>query len=422
MTGQPPAIRTARTPSPARTLVAGSAIMSLANSVTIPFLAVFLRNELGLSVTTVGLVIGSSVLFGICGGFLGGALSDIVGRRRILLIALTIVTGSFVGFYFTHHVVAAFLFNAAMAFATSSFNPVAKALLSDLLSPHLRVRWFSHQYLAINAGYAVGPLIGVALGLTGVRISFLVAAVAYLLYLTLLWRGTRTLPLPPPATVEPATVQGTASAIARGIGDSVRVMASDRRLLVLLIAAILLEAVHSRISLLLAQNFVIDFADSARILATVMTTNAVGVILLQPVAARYVQRRSPVNAITIGGLLTFLGMAGFAFSQQTWHYIVAMLVLTLGETLIVPSEFVLIDRIAPPDLRGSYFGTHTFAQVGGFAGPVLGSLVLASLGGTAMFLTVGSLALVSVGIYLLVGRRIPDLNRLAKQLDTATAP
>jgi len=50
-----------RAPFLAKLLVSGAGIMSLANSITIPFLAIFLRRELGLDPATIGLLIGSSV-------------------------------------------------------------------------------------------------------------------------------------------------------------------------------------------------------------------------------------------------------------------------------------------------------------------------------------------------------------------------
>ncbi|MEU5157746.1 MFS transporter [Glycomyces sp. NPDC021274] len=81
-------MRTSRTPFLAKLLVAGSGIMSLANSVTIPFLAVFLHRELGLEPAAVGLVIGSSVFFSIAAGFFGGTLSDHFGRIPVLIAGL----------------------------------------------------------------------------------------------------------------------------------------------------------------------------------------------------------------------------------------------------------------------------------------------------------------------------------------------
>lgn len=402
-------------PALARILVGGSAIMSLANSITIPFLTVFLRTRLHLPVATVGFVVGSSILFGIVGGILAGVASDLVGRRRVLLAALALVAVGFAGFLLVQGAVSAFLVNGLTALASSAFTPVAKVLLTDLLPPRLRVSWFSYQYLATNAGYAAGPLIGVALGLTGARPSFLVAAVVYLGYLAVVTTATRRIPPPyPVASGGAAPAGGPAAGAARGVlagfRDAVRAVLSDRRMLLLMLAAILLETVHRRISALLAQDFVQDFDDSARMLAAVMTANAVAVLVCQLPAAKLVARHDPVNAITVGGVLSFTGMAGFAFSGTMWQFVAAMVVFTVGETLIVPAEFAFLDRLAPPELRGSYFGVQTFAQLGGFIGPYAGSLVLVGYGGTTMFLSVGSLALLSVAILYPVGRRLPALS------------
>jgi MFS family permease len=392
----------------ARLLVAGAGIMSLANSITIPFLAIFLSRSLELSPATIGLVIGSSVFFSIFAGFLGGTLSDIFGRAPMLLASLLGVVVAFSGFYLAEHVAVVFACNALMALSTASFNPVAKALLSDLLPAGDRVRWFSYQYLVFNVGFAVGPLLGVFLGVSGGRGAFLIAALSYAVYFAILASALRVV-----GTVAAARTE-TTSVLTRFAG-SVRAVAADRRLLCFLVAGLLLEAVHLRISALLAQDLAIDFSDGAAILAVVMTTNAVTVVVFQLFASKIVLRKDPVTAIVIGGLLMFAGMVGFATATAMWAFIVAMVVFSIGETFIVPSEFAIVDRIAPEERRGSYFGAQTFAQLGGFVGPYLGGLLLATWNGTVMFLGIGSLALLSAAFYLAVGRRVPGLMAPARE-------
>lgn len=403
----------ARPPFLAKLLVAGSGIMSLAIAITVPFLAIFLAREMDMAPTTIGLLIGSSVFFSIFAGFLGGTLSDIFGRTRVLLCSMLGVALSFVGFYLGGHVALMFVFNATLALSTASFSPVGKALLSDLLPAGERVRWFSYQYLVANVGFAVGPLIGVFLGLSGGRSAFLVAALAYGVYFVLLAGSLRT------GHAVASTPEPTEGTVLSRFRDSARAVATDRRLLCLLIAGLLLESVHLRISALLAQDLDMDFADGARILAIVMATNAITVVVFQLFASKFVMRRDPVTAIVIGGVLMFAGMAGFATATTTWHFVVAMVVFSVGETFIVPSEFAVIDRIAPEDRRGSYFGAQTFGQLGGFVGPYLGGLLLATWNGTVMFFAIGSLALVSAAFYLVVGRRVPGLMRPVAEKEPA---
>ena len=402
-----------RPPFLAKLLVAGSGIMSLAIAITVPFLAIFLSRELDMAPTTIGLLIGSSVFFSIFAGFLGGTLSDIFGRTRVLLCSMLGVSLSFIGFYLGEHVALMFVFNATLALSTASFSPVGKALLSDLLPSGERVRWFSYQYLVANVGFAVGPLIGVFLGLSGGRTAFLVAAVAYAVYFVLLAGSLRT-----GRAVVTSTPEPTEGTVLSRFADSARAVATDRRLLCLLIASLLLESVHLRISALLAQDLDMDFADGARILAIVMATNAITVVVFQLFASKFVTRRDPVTAIVIGGVLMFAGMAGFATATTTWHFVIAMVVFSIGETFIVPSEFAVIDRIAPEDRRGSYFGAQTFGQLGGFVGPYLGGLLLATWNGTVMFFAIGSLALLSAAFYVVVGRRVPGLMRPVQEKET----
>ena len=242
----------------ARLLVAGAGIMSLANSLSVPFLALFMTRQLQLSPATVGFIIGTSIFFSIFAGVIGGSLSDILGHTRMLLLALLGVIVSFIGFYFSHRVVTVFAVNATLALCTSSFNPVAKALLSSLLPQQDRVRWFSYQYLAINIGFAVGPMLGGLTGLSGGRAAFLIGALVYLGYLGIL---AVTLLLHPLALDPPAarTADGTnrVGAVVRQLGDSLRALATDRRLLGFIVCGILLEAVNGKISALLAVHFLI---------------------------------------------------------------------------------------------------------------------------------------------------------------------
>jgi MFS family permease len=402
-----------RPPFLAKLLVAGSGIMALAIAITVPFLAIFLAREMDMAPTTIGLLIGSSVFFSIFAGFLGGTLSDIFGRTRVLLTSMLCVALSFVGFFLSHEVALMFVFNATLALSSASFSPVGKALLSDLLPQEHRVRWFSYQYVMANVGFAVGPLLGVFLGLSGGRSAFLVAALAYGVYFVLLAGSLRT----GRAVVENPPKQTEGTVLSRFL-DSLRAIAMDRRLLVLLIAGLLLESVHMRISALLAQDLDMNFADGARMLAIVMATNAITVVVFQLVASKLVTRWDPVTAIVLGGVLMFAGMAGFGTATTTWHFVVAMVVFSIGETFIVPSEFAVIDRIAPAERRGSYFGAQTFAQLGGFVGPYFGGVLLATWNGTVMFFVIGALALASAAFYVAVGRKVPGLMRSAPEKET----
>jgi MFS family permease len=105
-------------------------------------------------------------------------------------------------------------------------------------------------------------------------------------------------------------------------------------------------------------------------------------------------------------VLLAVGMGGFALSRSAWQFIASMCVLAIGETLVVPAEFTIIDPLAPGERRGGYFGAQTFTQLGDFLGPFTGGLLLARFGGRTMFLSVGAFAVLGSLFYLIASRRV----------------
>lgn len=70
----------------------------------------------------------------------------------------------------------------------------------------------------------------------------------------------------------------------------------------------------------------------------------------------------------------------------------------MGEVLVIPAEYQLLDQITPANLRGAYYGAQSFTTLGSFIGPWLGSAILThfSSGGFFTFGTYSLIALLSV--------------------------
>ncbi|MGQ3295641.1 MAG: MFS transporter, partial [Shinella sp.] len=113
-----------------------------------------------------------------------------------------------------------------------------------------------------------------------------------------------------------------------------------------------------------------------------------------------------LNALVIGCLLFLAGELGFLASSGFWSLAISMVIFTIGEILVVPSEYMLVDGIANDRNRGSYFGAHSFSTVGNFVGPTFGGLMLGAFGGPGMFLLFAALA-VGSAILFAIGTRMP---------------
>lgn len=58
----------------------------------------------------------------------------------------------------------------------------------------------------------------------------------------------------------------------------------------------------------------------------------------------------------------------------------SVVLFTIGEVLLFTMMDMLIDRIAKPEWKGTYFGTIGFNNLGNVIAPILGGLLLDQFG------------------------------------------
>ncbi|UXN66010.1 MFS transporter (plasmid) [Phyllobacterium sp. A18/5-2] len=67
------------------------------------------------------------------------------------------------------------------AVALAIYEPISRALMSDVCPEPLRLKYFSWRYTAANVGWAVGPLMGIAAG-AAFTILFVIAGIVYAVF------------------------------------------------------------------------------------------------------------------------------------------------------------------------------------------------------------------------------------------------
>jgi MFS family permease len=124
----------------------------------VPLLPLFAR-ELGAGPSLVGFVMAASTLTGVFLKLPAGALSDLLGRRRLLLAGACV----FATLPFTYLFVSTLTLLVVLRFlhgsATAIFSPVASASLSDVAPPGRRGAWLSTYSTAQGTGQAIGPIV-----------------------------------------------------------------------------------------------------------------------------------------------------------------------------------------------------------------------------------------------------------------------
>lgn len=379
-------------------LIAGSGVVTIAKGMSLTFLAIRLQKDFGLNPASIGALIGVGPLIGAIVSPFAGTLSDRIGRKGVLTAALCMAGLALAGLGLAQSIAAFALAHIVSAVAAAVYEPVSRALMSDAAPAQLRLRVFSWRYLAINAGWAVGPLIGVWIG-PAYATLFVIAGMMHAAFGLVLFFTV------PEASNRQAAEAGTASQPTAGWRGLVAAL-SDRRLVFFVIGGTLLLAVHGQWSVTLSQYLNTGFDDGITLFALLVSTNAATVLIASTPARFVIERIGALKALSLGCLLFLLGEIGFAAASGIEMLVASMILFTIGEVLVVPSEYVLVDGISDAGNRGTYFGAHSLSSVGNFLGPLIGGLALGSIGGAGMFLLFALLSAASALVFA-IGHSMP---------------
>ncbi|NEW08771.1 MFS transporter [Paenibacillus sp. SYP-B3998] len=387
-------------------LILGTVMARAASSMSLPFLAIYLSRNTSMSEVMIGVIIGMGALAGTVGGFVGGTLSDRFGRRVIMLIALFGWAFVFTGFAFVKLPVLFMLLNMVNGLCRSFYEPVSQALMADLTEPTKRLKVFSMRYMAINVGVAVGPLLGAYFATLDGSLPFLITGIVYFIYAVTLYMLLSAFGIKKIEGEKKSPVTFT---------SSWRVIRNDTTFRYYIVGGIVGAIGYSQVMVTLSQYLEHSFADGVKMFALLMSVNAIVVIAMQVPLTRWADKYTPLVAIIVGNLMFALGDIGFAFSHSVVLLIISMTVFTFGEILNYPAANMLIDKLAPEHMRGTYFGAQTFTNIGHFMGPWVGGFLLASYGGSTLYLVMAVITICGSLFYQLGNHNFLKKNSHSKE-------
>ncbi|CAH2712948.1 Na(+), Li(+), K(+)/H(+) antiporter [Neobacillus rhizosphaerae] len=376
-------------------LTRGSAFM------TLPFLSIYLSRNMDLSPIIIGLTVGMSPLMGTVGGFIGGHLSDRFGRKPIMLTALFTLAFVYYGFTIANGQGWFILLNAINGLCSSFFEPTSQALMADLTDKKKRMKVYSLRYTAINIGASVGPLLGAYLANSSAKLSFAITGSTYLLYGIVLYILMKKLVISKDETNKKVV----------SLIDAFSIIKLDKALRYLIIGSILINIGYVQMDSNLPQVLEGTLENGVAVFSVLLTINAVMVVFLQLPISHLAGRFSLLQAMAAGSVFTAAGLIGFSFINGWVIAILAMILLTIGEILIFPSNSMMMDELAPEHMRGTYFGAGQFRKIGNFLGPIMGGYLLSHFQGQIMFWVIAILSLGSI-IFFIAGNRMYLSNRV----------
>jgi len=152
----------------------------------------------------------------------------------------------------------------------------------------------------------------------------------------------------------------------------------------------------------------------------IMSLNAIMVVLLQFSTTRRVSRYPAMLMMALGTSLYAIGLSMFGVFDTYGLFLLAMVVVTVGEMIIEPVSQAAVSRLAPQDMRGRYMAFFGFSWVFASAtGPILAGGILDNFDPRWLWYASGLIGLMGVGVFLRLHRRQARRRPLAVETSEA---
>ena len=363
-----------------------------------PYLAIILHQDHGMNAFEVGAFLATSGVIGNTLGFYTGYLSDKFGRRVVILGGLVSSIAALVTLGLSESLLFILMAMVVQGVSRHAIEGTGKALLTDELEDRKAKDLALHaRYYALNIGASFGPLVGVYYGLTGKQATFLLVAAAMAAYLV----AALVIFSRHKSKKEPNKSSAFSFRLV------LRTLADDKRFLVFVVAMFLGLIAYSQLEAGIVQYLRIAMhPDVIAFYPIVTLTNGMTVLLLQFPLLALTERFAPATRSMIGvGLMavSFAMLAVIPISNELL-FLFAIFVLSVGEVILFPTLQIMIDRMAPEDMKGSYFGAAALAGFGFALGPIVGGAMLEFAGGTGLWWAMAVLMILVAFLYRVAGR------------------
>lgn len=366
-------LRTANTLWPP-VLLGSQFVFNIGFYAVVPFLAIFLRDDMLLSGGLIGLVLGLRT-FSQQGMFIvGGALSDRFGAKSVILSGCIVRVVGYLLLAFGQSLWPVILGACLTGVGGALFSPSIEALLakagtqSEAKGKRSRAEWFALFAVCGELGAVLGPVMGALLTGLGFRQVALAGAGIFIVALVVLFFCL------------PAAHHSTKPLKILPWWTTFR----QPRFVAFIIAYSSWLLSYNQLYLALPVE-IQRAGGNEKDLGPLFMLASVLIIVLQLPLARFARNVGAVRILPVGFLLlsaSFASVALFAATEppEGWLRLLpsASLVtlLTLGQMLLVPSAKDLIPRFAEESTLGAHYGALSTA--GGIA-VLVGNLGLGSL-------------------------------------------
>jgi MFS family permease len=370
---------------------------SLARSPVLPLFALYL----GAGPEVIGFVVGISTVTGIFFKLPSGALSDVIGRRKTMLMGLLV----FAVMPFTYLMVKDYYTLIVIRFihglATSIYGPVSMAIVADVAKGKKgeMLSWFSS--ITIIGNLLGAPVGGFILNSISGNTS---AANFYTAYLVSGFSGVMSMILAIGLFKERETIQkgfGLKEATGRFI-SGIKEVISDRRIVITSNMEGLQNMAMGALEAFLPIYAVTVAGLNAFQAGLLWGIQIFVTIISKPIMGKISDRYGRKPIIVSGMVLCAVSFGFIPVLRGFYPLMVAAIFFGFGEAFVTSSSAALVADMCKEKHFGTAMGTFgTIFDVGHASGPILAGLLIAQFDYLYAFWIMSALLIASIPVFML---------------------
>ncbi|WP_406656511.1 MFS transporter [Methanolobus sp. ZRKC2] len=347
----------------------------------------FMVEPLNTSRAAIGLVLGmytfSTALFML---FIS-AITDSVGRKKILVPCLLINGVAGVACYFAPDFETLLALRFIQGIGISGMLPIAMTMIGELYTGLERVNAMGKMSMTTGAGAISAPMIGGALAVYGWNVPFLFYGL--------------TIPLAIIAALFLPETNPPGNRTRNRFSDILGILRESSVLYTVFLSfaiSFLLYTVVIYVPFILKDNFGFSAAEAGLALGI----QGFAMVSVASQAKRLAARYGKQKVIRTGFTIIGAAIGGFIFAETLVQTLAMILLFGLGFGMVLPPLNTLATQIAPQGMMGSVVSVYNIMKyVGQTAAPLILAVVLLNFGIEAVFTASCIFAfLVAVSIYM----------------------
>jgi len=381
------------------TVIGALFIDRLGGALIFPFIALFITSKFEVGMIEVGQLFFVVAIASVFGSMIGGAMTDKFGRKDIIIFGLVASALSALLLGFAEDLNMIYLGGMVVGLFGNIGGPAQQAIIADLLPEEKRADGFGLLRIVANLAVTIGPAIGGILATNSYLWLFLIDAVASTTTAVIVFFVI-------PETKPKVPADKPSESFMQSVGGYFKV-AHDGIFMAFILTSIVMVLVYMQMNSTLSVYLRDVHGVPDQGFGYILSLNAGMVVLLQFWITRRIKHLPPMIAMALGTFFYAIGFSMYGFVSSYALFMLAMVIITIGEMFVAPVGQALVANFAPEDMRGRYMAMYGFSWTIPFAfGPWAAGLIMDNYNPDWVWYACGLLSIIAIAGYLFLHFRI----------------